>query len=517
MAPAKSSPRGGIVGRSLELTNAAETIAYLGGLTIGQGRLAGQPFRAMGWQRRFCRGALAPGVAEACLTLGRGGGKSTLIAGIGCAALDGPLMQPEAEILIVASSHEQGQIIFRHVLRFLAPEIEAGRFRVADTVNTSRLVNRATGTMLSVKGSDPKRLHGAAPALICADEIAQWPTPRIGEMLAALRTASGKIPDARLLMIGTRPADELHPFAVALRDADYRQVHAAGPDDPPFQRRTWKKANPGLDAMPDLEQAIRREAKAAKRDPALMAQFRALRLNQGVDDAEVSVLLDAGVWASIEGSAEREGPAVWGVDLGASAAQSAVAVYYPQTGALACLAAFPAEPNLCKRGLRDGCGGLYLECARRGELVTLGGRSVPIPELLAVALERFGRPARVVADRWREAELRDALDAAGVPLAALEFRGQGFKDGAEDVRAYRRACLEGRVTPEPSLLLRSAMAEARTISDPAGNAKLSKGSQGGRRLRARDDAAAAAILAVAAGVRQPVAPRPRWRYRGMAG
>ena len=55
------------------------------------------------------------------------------------------------------------------------------------------------------------------------------------------------------------------------------------------------------------------------------------------------------------------------------------------------------------------------------------------------------------------------------------------------------------------------MAEARTISDPAGNAKLSKGSQGGRRVRARDDAAtaaAAAILAVAAGYRQPGAPKP---------
>ena len=82
---------------------------------------------------------------------------------------------------------------------------------------------------------------------------------------------------------------------------------------------------------------------------------------------------------------------------------------------------------------------------------------------------------------------------------------------------FRRACADRDVLPAPSLLLRSAMAEARTVSDPAGNAKLSKGSQGGRRLRARDDAAAAAILAVAAGVRQPTAPPRRWRYRGTAG
>ena len=496
---------------------AADTIRYIEGLTIGQGRLAGQPFRVLPWQARFLRGALAPGVAEAALSLARGGGKSTLISAIGCAALDGPLAAPAAEILIVASSHEQGGIIFRHCQRFLAERIEAGAFRQQDSVNFSRLINRTTGTMLSVKGSDPKRLHGAAPSLILADELAQWPGPRIDEMLAALRTAGGKIPDSRLLMIGTRPADESHPFAVALRDADYRQVHAAGPDDPPFQRRTWKKANPGLDAMPDLEKTIRREAKAAKRDPALMAQFDSLRLNQGVADTEVQTLLDPGLWQRIEGDAEMEGPLTFGVDLGTSAAQSAIACYAPQTGALACIAAFPEEPSLAERGLRDGVGGLYQDCARRGELLTLGRHTSDVTLLLQAALDRWGPPARIVADRWREGDLRDALEAARVPMAALELRGMGFRDGAEDVRQFRRACADGRVTPTPSLLLRSAMSEARTVSDPAGNHKLSKGSQGGRRVRARDDAAAAAILAVSAGVRSPVAPVRRWRYRGMAG
>ena len=405
-------------------------------------------------------------------------------------------------MLVVASSHEQGQVVFRHVLRFLAAKIEAGQFRTADTVNTSRLTSRATGTMLSVKGSDPRRLHGAAPSLTICDELAQWPPTRIDEMLAALRTAAGKIPNSRLLLIGTRPADESHPFAVALRDADYLQVHAARPGDPPFQRRSWKRANPSLDAFPDLETAIRREAQAAKRVPSLLAQFQALRLNMGVADTEVSVLVDAGLWASIEGEAAMVGPVVWGVDLGTSAAQSAVAAFWPETGALACLAAFPSEPSLDERGRRDGVAGLYRECHRRGELLTLGRHSVDVDALLRAALARFGRPVAVAADRWRENELRDALEAARIPPGAFVSRGMGFRDGGEDVRVFRRACAAGRVTPAVSLLLRSSMAEARTVSDPAGNAKLSKGSQGGRRLRARDDAACAAILAVAEGVRR---------------
>ena len=228
------------------------------------------------------------------------------------------------------------------------------------------------------------------------------------------------------------------------------------------------------------------------------------------------MLVDAGLWTASEGEADASGPCVWGIDLGGSAAQSAIAAFWPESGRLECVACFPESPSLADRGLRDGCGRLYVECAARGELVTLGQRASDIPQLLQAALDRFGSPSVVVADRWREAELRDALDKGGVPGAELIVRGMGFKDGGEDVRGFRRALADGRVTPIPSLLLRSAMSEARTISDPAGNAKLSKSTQGGRRLRARDDAAAAAILAVAAGVRRPVQPQRRWRYRGMA-
>ena len=206
---------------------------------------------------------------------------------------------------------------------------------------------------------------------------------------------------------------------------------------------------------------------------------------------------------------------VWGVDLGTNAAQSAIAAFWPETGALQALAAFPSEPDLQARGIRDGCGLLYRHCADRGELLQLGHRTVDVAALLRAALDRFGKPARVVADTWRQAELREKLEAMGFPLCPLETRRQGFMDGGEDVRAFRRACAEGAVVAAPSLLMRSAMSEARTVVDAAGNAKLSKGSQGGRRQRARDDAAAAAILAISAGG-HPIAPTRRWRYRGAA-
>ena len=464
------------------------------------------------------RGAFAPGVHSAALAVGRGNGKTGLLSAVAAATLDGPLAVPRGETVIVASSFEQARIAFEHVLAFMGPKLEnKRRWKVWDTAQQARIEDRETGARVRCIGSDPRRAHGLAPVLVLADEPAQWPENTGEKMVAALRTAAGKQPHSRFVALGTRPADETHWFARMLAGgASYSQVHAAGATDPPFQRRTWKRANPSLDHMPDLLDAIRREAAEAKIDPAGLAAFQALRLNLGTEDSEVSILLDSRTWAKAEGAAERSGRPVWGIDLGTSAAQSAVAAYWPETGRLECLAAFPVDPGLSERGLRDGVGRLYVDCWKRGELVTLGGLAVPVAELLAIALDRFGRPVCVVADRWREAELRDALTKAGVPPAAVETRGQGYLDGGADVREFRRAVLEGRVTPAPSLLLRSAMSEARTVSDPAGNAKLSKGSQGGRRVRARDDAVAASILAVAVGSRRRGTPRRRWRSLGVA-
>ena len=492
-------------------------IEYLSELTVTQGRRSGESLVVLPWQRRFVRGAFAPGAATAALSVARGNGKTALLSAVACATLDGPLMVPRGETVIVASSFMQATIAFEHTVAFLGDKLkDRRRWRLWQSGQLARIEDRETGATVRCLGSDPKRAHGLAPSLVLADEPAQWPSSTGDRMLAALRTAAGKQPDSRFVALGTRPSAHDHWFARLLAGgADYAQCHAAGDDDPPFQRRTWARANPSLAHMPDLERTIRKEAAEARSDEMAFPQFRALRLNGGTSDALEALLLEAGTWAAHEGNADRRGRCVWGVDLGTNAAMSAISSFWPDTGRLEVLAAFPHDPPLSERGLRDGVGRLYLDCHDRGDLMLAGDRAVDIGQLLRAALDRFGPPAALAADRWREAELRDALGRAGVPPASLITRGQGFKDGAEDVRDFRRACLEGKVTAARSLLLRYAIGEARVIMDPSANAKLAKSSEGGRRARARDDAAAAAIMAIGAGVRQPSMPRPRWRYRGM--
>ena len=488
-----------------------DLLAFLEGLEVTQGRLAGRRLSLLPWERRFLRGVFRPGVQSAGLSVGRGNGKTTLLAGVGAATLIGPLATVRGDTVIVASSFEQARICFEHVLAFLegclGQRTLRETFRVWDTAQQGAIQHRETGARVRCIGSDPRRAHGLSPVLVLADEPAQWESSKSSAMVAALRTAMGKQPGARFVAIGTRPADPEHWFAKLLESADYAQVHAAERTDPKFHRRTWRKANPSLPAMPDLLLALEAEATLARRDPAMLAAFDALRLNLGTADTERAMLLDAGTWVEIEGEADATGPTYWGVDLGSTAAQSAIACYWPRTGRLEAVAAFPAIPSLEQRGLTDAVGRLYAECWNRGELLTLGENTVPVDELVRAASQRWGAPSGLAADRWREGELRDALKLSGLPVAPLELRGQGYKDGAEDVRTFRRACLEGKVTPSQSLLLASAMAEARTVTDPSGNSKLAKGSEGGRRLRARDDAAAAAILAVATGAKVPVTKR----------
>ena len=152
-----------------------------------------------------------------------------------------------------------------------------------------------------------------------------------------------------------------------------------------------------------------------------MQQFKALRLNLGVSDHEVSVLLDPGTWEAAEVDIEpaADGPSVWGVDLSGGAAMAAVACFWPQTGRVAAMAAFPRMPSIDDRELADGVAdsGLYRALVAGGELVILGDRVVPAHDLVQEAMTRWGRPRRICADHHQERELRQALDRAQFPAA----------------------------------------------------------------------------------------------------
>ena len=489
---------------------AAAVRRYVSALTVTQGAGAGSALRVFPWQARFLRGALAEGSRVSALSVARGCGKTTFTAAIACAAADGPLAVSRGEVVIVASSFGQSRIAFEHVLAFLRDKLrDRSRWRVRNSQNTCEIENLETGSRVRSIASDPRRAHGLAPVLVLADEPAQWETAKADRMFSALRTGLGKVPGSRLIALGTRPASTDHFFSKLLDGgADYSQCHAAREGDPITHRRTWTRANPSLAYMPHLEEAIRAEAAEASRDPALLPAFLALRLNLGLSDVSESLLVDAATWREAEGEAEAAGPFVCGVDMGGSVSWSAAVGYWPETGRLEAVAVTGDEPPLGEKARRDGVDpDVYAALERSGELVTTPGRVPPPSVVLEEVFSRWGVPALLVADRWRLGEVSDALEGARMTVP-VETRGQGWRDGGQDVRAFRRAILAGRVTPTRSGLLTFSLAEARTVFDPAGmNEKLVKK----RGKASRDDPAAAAVLAVAAAERVNTAPAPALR------
>ena len=416
-------------------------------------------------------------------------------------------------MILVAASFQQALIGFDHAAAFLQPLIDADpdRWRVNRSESVALIEDRATGAVLRAREAAANTLHGSAPALVVADEPAQWAVTKRDRIYSALRSRLGKIPGARLLAIGTKPDDAAHWFCRMLERNGV--TYQADPEADPFDPATWYQANPSLAHFPSLLAVYEREAAEAAADPSLLPEFRALRLNLGTADHEIHTLVTAEAWQRCEVDIlpERRGPVVLGVDLSGGDAMAAVAAYWPTTGRCEAKGCFPELPTLAERSRTDGAD--YVRMRDDGDLLVMGRRVVPVDEMVDVALQRWGRPATIIADYHHERELRQALEGADFPPAALVTASMGgLKDSPGRVRDFRRAVGAGRLYVRPTLLIRQALANARTVADSMGEERLIKGGAAGRKRTARDDVAVAIAAAVSEGARMPKPPRRRRHY-----
>ena len=346
---------------------------------------ANTPLAMLPWERRFLRGVFSPGVTTAALSVGRGNGKSALLGAVGTAAVTpgSPIHVDGAETVIVASSLTQARMVLGDVFKFAGALEDMKTWRVQDSNSALAVTHRPTGARVRAIGSDPKRAHGLRPLLIVGDEPSQWALGDGPKMHAALTTALGKVEGSRYVLIGTRPSDPVHFFQRALEGEDashYAQCHAADPGvEGTGGLKDWKAANPSWRYLPELRKVVTTEARKAKKDGALLASFRALRLNLGTEDTDArDMLLDAEDWrlCIAREVPEREGAYVLGIDLGGVGAMSAACACWPN-GRLETLAMIGREPSLAVRASHDGAGDAYTLSAATGELVVASARITP--------------------------------------------------------------------------------------------------------------------------------------------
>ncbi|MYE00964.1 MAG: hypothetical protein F4Y03_06735 [Alphaproteobacteria bacterium] len=469
---------------------------------------AGEPMELPAYAVEFFREALAGGVREAGCFVGRKNAKSAAVAVLILAFLadDGPLRRKGWRAGVASINREKAIELWKQASDIaLASGLLSGEGgRTLSFGKVPRVVRSIWGEC-EFLSADKSAGHASGFDLAIADELGLF--PERGRDLVAGLLSSTSARDGRLLAISVIGASPLSKEMIARADdpATVVHVHEAPKgcrlDDPV----AWRAANPTLGAIKS-EGYMRDMARRALANPSEQPAFRAFDLNQPAAPGD-EMLVPQDRWEAVaaERQPERAGPVYLGFDIGGTVSMTAAALYWPETARLECYGAFGDTPDLAARGEADGCGAAYLEMQRYGLLRTWPGRVTPCGPFLAWIGELLHgrRPALALADRYRQGEAEDALQAAGVSWP-VEWRAQGSgKDGSEDIRQFQRAVESGRLRPGLNLLLEYALSNSRLRYDENGNPALDR-----RRQHGRIDPLSAAVLAVGAGERMGRAIEP---------
>ena len=476
------------------------------------------PFKVLPWQYEFLAEFLNPDIDTHILSIARGAGKTALVSLIAACYIDGPLYEISGEdtsVVIVASSFEQARTEMIKDLRKMLPDDDDGKhFRIVNNTALAEINNRKNGARIKFIGSDAKRAHGKRATVIICDELAQW-QPNSGEaMWVALTTGLGKVDNQndKVLAVSTRPAS-FHWFESviqAYKDEPTASVilYCAPKDCDINHPSSWHKANPSLAyGLPKMKE-YEKHCRLANKIPRELASFKAYKLNMGEQEISgADMLLGADEWDKLTAGATRDGEMVWGLDLGGATSFSAVAAYWPETGRLEAYGAIGDNLSPYDRGLKDRVGSAYVDGVQHGEIILLPNEVPRISDVLLEAHTRYGGWPKVIAcDRYRAAELRDAIREIGATMT-VEHRRMGIGDGSEDVARFRAAVSEGRLKPEPNVTLTNSIAAATVGSRSTGAQFLSN--RRGQAWNYQNDVAVAAILATAEGDRRAAKPRNR--------
>ena len=468
------------------------------------------------FQRQFVRRATAPGIDTAAISLPRGNGKSWLGGHLAARILDpaDALFVPDTESVLCAASIEQARITFRFARAELEPR---GGYRFLDSHTRIGITHRGTNTRLRVIGSNGRTAMGlvGCPWAIC-DEPGAWETNGGTLLHDAIETAKGKPGSPlRALYLGTlAPAvDGWWHDMVDTGTGGTTYVQALRGDAERWD--SWqeiRRCNPLTAVSAEFRKKLLQERDAARRDSRLKARFLSYRLNIPSAD-EATMLLTVDDWQRVldRPVAERAGRPIFAYDLGGGRAWSAAVAIW-RTGRVEALAVAPGIPNLDEQEKRDRVArGVYRMLVNNGSLhVAEGLRVQPPAALHAAAVRAFGMPTGILCDRFRLGELQDVV--GGIPVAPRIAR---WSEASTDIRALRKVALDGPLScPESSrALIAASLSVAMVKNDDQGSVRLVKR---GTNNTARDDVAAALVLAAGAFVRSLETVKPRFRYRGAA-
>ena len=372
-----------------------------------------EPLRT--FQKQFIKGALAPGIDVAALSIPRGNGKSWLAAHLlrRCLTPGDKLHVPGSEYLLCAASIEQARLCYRFIRAELG---ETGDYLYSDSSTRIGIVHKRSNTRLRVLSSNGKTAMGIVNCpILVADEPGSWETVGGTLMYDAIITALGK-PNSpmRTVFIGTLAPATAGWWHDLIADGSNGSTYVQALQGDVEKWSSWaeiRRCNPLTSVSPEFRKRLLAERDEAHVDSRLKGRFLSFRLNRPSGD-ESTVLLTVQDWERIveRKAPERDGRPIVGVDLGGGRAWSAAVAVWGN-GRVECKAVAPGIPDLDEQERRDRVPlGTYSKLYDLGQLeVAEGLRVQPVLQVWEAIRQRWGRPKLIVCDRFRLPELQDAI------------------------------------------------------------------------------------------------------------
>ena len=472
------------------------------------------------FQRQFERAVENPMYDTCAMSGPRSLGKTYIAARIltRCMTPGDVLHQSGKEYILGAATLEQARMTYAFIREWLEP---TGEYRFIDSTTRLGITHVKTGTKLRAISSNAKGAFGLVNVpLAVIDEPGALEIVG-GQMLSdAMFTAQGKVGSRlKVVFCGT-----LAPMATRAGHWWYDLV-TGGTRGRTFVQyykgaleswdnwHTIRKANPLVMLDAHTRKVILEERDEARADTRLKARFLSYRLNiPSQDESQVLLTVDDFQRVSERDIGERRGRPIVGADLGSGRAFSgAVAIF--ESGRTEAIAVCPGIPSIEEQEKRDRVpAGTYQMLVDQGTLQVAEGLRVQPPAMLWDAIQAaWGRPTRIVCDRVRLAEFRDAIKGA----ARIEARVSRWSEASYDIRALRRLARDGplSVDEQSRLLIAASLSVAVVKNDDQGNVRLIKG---GSNNTSRDDIAEAFKLGAGAYARALERPRKRRLTAGTA-
>lgn len=483
-------------------------------LCLNGGEYEGIPYELLPWQC-FCVGSilgwrLLDGTRRfrsAYVETAKGSGKSPMAAGIGMYGLvaDG---EPRAEIYAAATKKDQAMILFRDAvaMRDLSPILSARLVKSGVGENAWNLAYHSSGSFFRPISADDGQ-SGPRPHISLLDEIHEHRNGYVVEMLKAGQKSRRQ---PLIFMITNSGTDKrsvcwnYHDYGAKVAagqlkdDSFFAYVCAMDDGDDPFKNeKCWEKSNPSLKyGLPGVRY-LREQVVQANGMPGKESIVRRLNFCQWVESA--SPWIGSDVWFSCEQTdgvdSDLLGRRCWGgLDLSSTQDLTALVLMFEPTEQDPCWRLKPyfwlPGDGLREKGDRDRVP--YIAWRDAGWLNALPGRAINKMSVLHKLSEiaALHDVQEIAYDRWRIEDLKALIEQEGLSIPPLSPFGQGFKDMAPAVDEFERRLLNTDLRHDGNPVMTWCAANAVTMSDPAGNRKVSK-----ERANGRVDGIVAAIMA----------------------